>query len=79
MRHHKFILIGFIFLLNYTSKAQNNTKVSANFYPNKNRVEITQNIALINNSDKVLDSVFLVDWNNSYSSKNSELAKRFAD
>ncbi|WP_255593065.1 metalloprotease [Mesoflavibacter sp. SCSIO 43206] len=53
--------------------------INAVFDTNNHSIAITQNITYYNNSNKVLDTIYLNDWSHSYSSKTSPLAERFAD
>lgn len=59
--------------------AQNNITVNAKFHPDKKSIAISQSITITNTTSKTLDSIYLYDWNNSYSSRGTELAKRFAE
>lgn len=68
-----------ILCFSYSVIAQNHITVNAKFNPDKKEIVVSQSISIINTTPKVLDSVYLYDWNNSYSSRNTELAKRFAE
>jgi len=59
--------------------AQNNLSISAKFQPELNTVHINQKITITNTTQKPLANVYLYDWNNSYASNETELAKRFAE
>ncbi len=59
--------------------SQNIINVKAKFNPELNNVKINQNITLTNTSSNDLDSLIIQDWNNSFSSNKTELAKRFAE
>lgn len=74
-----FIVISFIYCFSCTVSAQNKITIAAQFNPDRNAIEITQDISITNTTNKVLDSIYLQDWNNSYSSRNTDLAKRFAE
>ncbi|WP_225312504.1 gluzincin family metallopeptidase [Pseudotamlana haliotis] len=43
------------------------------------QIKISQTIVYYNNTDDTLDNIYLNDWNNSYSSKHTPLAKRLAE
>lgn len=58
---------------------QNKLKISAEFFPELNKININQKITITNTTLKGLDSIYLSDWNNSYSSKKTDLAIRFAE
>jgi len=74
-----FLLITLLFCIIQTTNAQNNLTISAEFQPELNNVNIKQKITITNTTNKPLDSIYLYDWNNSYSSRETELAKRFAE
>ena len=73
------LLITLLFCISQTTNAQNNLTISAEFQPDVNNVNIKQEITITNTTNKPLDSIYLYDWNNSYSSRETELAKRFAE
>lgn len=74
-----FLLITFLFCIIQTTNAQNDLTISAEFQPEVNKVNINQKITIINTTNKPLDSIYLYDWNNSCASRDTELAKRFAE
>ena len=59
--------------------AQNSIDLKAKFDVSNKSINITQNIVYQNTSNDTLYAIFLNDWNNSYSSKKTPLAKRFAE
>lgn len=59
--------------------AQNKIDVNAIFDVETKTISITQTITYKNESDTALDSIFLHDWNNSFSNKSTPLAKRFEE
>jgi hypothetical protein len=73
------LFIYCISILCFTAYSQNNITVNAKFNPDKAEIIVSQSISITNTTTKVLDSIYLYDWNNSYSSRNTELAKRFAE
>jgi len=73
------LFISFLFCISYTTHAQNNISITAKFHPEQHKVQVKQKITLKNTSNKSLDSIYLYDWNNAYSSRDTELAKRFAE
>jgi len=79
LKYTLLILPLLIFCFSNTTNAQNHITISAQFYPDQNKVQIAQKITLKNTTNKTLDSIFLYDWNNSYSSRDTELAMRFAE
>ncbi|MGC6432543.1 MAG: metalloprotease [Jejuia sp.] len=58
---------------------QNKISVDANFDVDKKLIHISQNISYNNSSKDTLGVIYLNDWANSYSAKNTELAIRLAD
>ncbi|GAA4231218.1 hypothetical protein GCM10022291_03210 [Postechiella marina] len=69
-------------IITFTSIAafsQNKIDLEAYFDVEKREITISQTIQYFNDSYKELSTVYLNDWNNSYSTKNTALAKRLAD
>ena len=59
------------------SLAQNNSiTIKADFNPTKNELKIQQEIVFINNSDSILNQIFLHNWINSFRDKKTPLSKR---
>ena len=79
MKHLFYFIIYSFCCFNISVNAQNNITVAAVFNPDKKEIAISQSISITNTTSKVLDSIYLYDWNNSYSSRNTELANRFAE
>ena len=79
MKQTLFLLLTFLFCITQSANAQNKLNISAEFQPELNTVTIKQGITITNTTNKPLDSIYLYDWNNSYSSRETELAKRFAE
>ncbi len=76
LRFFNFIIcISFSFV----AISQNAISVNASFDIEKRSVTIEQTIKYHNSTNTVLDSIYLNDWSNSYSSKNTPLADRFAE
>ena len=73
------LVIIFVFCSPILLQSQNNLEINAIFQPETSNVIVTQKITIINTSNKILDSIYLYDWNNSYSSSKTDLAKRFAE
>lgn len=74
------LLIVWLFVLtSIFASGQNRIDIKAKFdVPNKS-ILITQNIVYQNTSNDTLQSIYLNDWNNSYSTKTTPLAKRFTE
>jgi len=57
--------------------AQNNTiAIKADFNPSKNELKIQQEIVFFNNSDSILNHIFLHNWINSFRDRKTPLSKR---
>ncbi|TRO65750.1 M1 family metallopeptidase [Christiangramia sabulilitoris] len=59
--------------------AQNAIEVNARLIDSIHTIQIDQKIKFINTGDGELNTIYLNDWNNAFSSKTSALAKRFAE
>lgn len=59
--------------------SQNLMDIKADFNVHKNEIKISQEITYFNTSNDTLQEIYLNDWSNSYSTKNTPLAKRFAE
>ncbi|MGJ8549285.1 metalloprotease [Winogradskyella wichelsiae] len=59
--------------------AQNTIDINANVNVDTKTIAITQTIVYKNESKDTLQTIYLNDWNNSYSSKSTPLAKRFEE
>ena len=68
-----------LLLVSFSMKAQHTITVNANLNSEDHTISITQEIAYINTSETTLNELFLNDWANSFSSKTTPLAKRFAE
>jgi hypothetical protein len=58
---------------------QNNLTINAEVDIITKQIKITQTIDYFNNTEYELTKIYLHDWNNSFSSKNTPLAKRFSE
>ncbi|MGV9004085.1 aminopeptidase [Flavobacterium sp.] len=63
----------------FTTFAQHDSKLSAEFNSENKTISVIQELTYFNQSDQALNFIVLSDWNNAYSNKNSPLAKRFSD
>lgn len=72
--------IHFILLfLSISASAQHSIDIKARINIEKKTIEVEQEIEYFNSSDILINEIYLNDWNNAFSSKNSALAKRFSD
>ena len=67
------------FFCAYTLVAQNEISVDATLNPENESLSIVQTVLFKNTSDTVLDTLYFNDWANSFASKTTPLAKRFAE
>ncbi len=75
--NHYISIIGF-FLITLT-QAQHQIHIDATLAPELRTISIQQELVYKNNSDSILNEIYLNDWANSFSSKTTPLAKRFAE
>lgn len=76
----KKLYISFLFLIFGTiAGAQNKIDIIADVDVDTKTITIDQTIIYKNESNDVLSEVYLNDWNNSYSTKSTPLAKRFEE
>jgi len=73
-------LRNIIFLcLAIQASAQHTINIEASLNSSQKTLSIQQEIVYKNTSSQVLDEIYLFDWANSFSSKTTPLAKRFAE
>ncbi|SFU53952.1 hypothetical protein SAMN05216480_106138 [Pustulibacterium marinum] len=58
---------------------QNTQTITATLHEDAMAINVQQNIVFHNQSTDTLNQLYLYDWNNAYSNKNTALAKRFAE
>ncbi len=76
LRFLNFLLFG---LLGLTASSQNSIDLRAVFNIEKKGIAISETISYQNTSKDTLQTIYLNDWNNSYSTKKTPLAIRMAD
>lgn len=76
LRFLSFILFSLICFISF---GQNKIDLKAVFDIEKKQIKISQTIQYQNTSQDVLDTIYLNDWANSYSTKKTPLAIRIAD
>ena len=77
---NKTSLIAFILCaFSFSIAAQNALDINATVQVDTKTITIVQTIVYQNESDHVLDTIYLNDWNNSYATKTTPLAKRFEE
>ena len=77
MRHN--LLYILLFLSNLTVLAQNRIDINATFNLDDRNILMRQQIEYTNTSSEELKTIYLNDWSNSYSTKTTPLARRFAE
>lgn len=60
-------------------KAQHNIEINATYLPEKQILDIKQDLIFHNQSNDTLHYILLNDWNHSFSSNKTPLAQRFSD
>ena len=65
--------------LAFQASAQHTINIEATLNPSQKTLSIKQEIIYKNTSTQVLNEIYLFDWANSFSSKTTPLAKRFAE
>ena len=60
-------------------QAQHQININATLVPESKTIVVEQELIYKNNSDSILKEIYLNDWANSFSSKKTPLAKRFAE
>jgi hypothetical protein len=59
--------------------AQNKIALTADFNVAQKQISVSQTITYFNTTNDTLSTIYLTDWNNSYSSKYTALGERFAE
>ncbi|MDC8004620.1 metalloprotease [Aureisphaera galaxeae] len=75
----KFWFIILVFAASLASWAQHDITVDAVLNTTTHTIDIQQEIVYQNTSEVSLNEIYLLDWANSFSNKNTPLAKRFAE
>lgn len=68
-----------LFLCAGFATAQNKISLTADFNVMQKQIRVSQTITYYNTTNDTLTSIYLTDWNNSYSSKYTALGQRFAE
>jgi len=75
----KIAFFVFVFLVTSKQYGQHHSKMTLEINREKNTINVSQELVFFNETKDTLQSILLNDWNNSYSDKNSLLARRFSD
>ncbi len=73
------IAFGLLFLFSGKLLAQHSSKISVIVDSENKVLKVKQELLFKNQSSESINHIILNDWNHSYSSKNTPLAKRFSD
>ncbi|WP_452227803.1 metalloprotease [Lacinutrix sp. MEBiC02404] len=76
---NKHLLIALFTFVNFYSFSQNTIDLKATFDVENKKIKIAQTIQYQNTTNNTLEYIYLNDWSNSYSTKSTPLAKRFAE
>ncbi|MEZ4817656.1 MAG: metalloprotease [Flavobacteriaceae bacterium] len=68
-----------LILLTVSVHAQHTLHIDAVLNPETQSLSITQQITFVNTSETSISEIYLLDWANSFSSKTTPLAERFAE
>ena len=69
-----YILSLIILCFGSIALGQNKIDIQAELNTEKNQIKISQNITYFNATSDTLQTIYLNDWSNSYSTKNTPLA-----
>ena len=75
----RFLYCLIFFAICFSTFGQNKIDLKAAFDIENREIKISQTIQFQNTTDAVLHTIYLNDWNNSYSTKKTPLAIRIAD
>ncbi|WP_370392125.1 metalloprotease [uncultured Winogradskyella sp.] len=78
MTKYSYITLALIFCV-LSLKGQNILDIDAYVDIEERTIRVTQQIIYTNTTADTLDTIYLNDWNNSYSTKSTPLAKRFEE
>ena len=71
-------ILSFLLILSITgSTGQSSIQINARLIPAKKTIELDQILSYTNTSDSTWHEIYLTDWANSFSSKQTPLAQRF--
>lgn len=73
------ILFCLALLVSTRQYAQHHSKMMVDIKPDEKTVQVQQELTFYNQTNEILTTIVLNDWNNAYSSKTTPLAERFSD
>lgn len=59
--------------------AQHKNHITATLIPEEHIINVQQEITFFNSSKEALNQLYIQDWNNAFSNKNTPLAQRFSE
>lgn len=77
IRHH--FALYLLLLVSIAAFGQHKNSLTATVYAEAKRIKVVQKITYQNETDTVLNEIYLNDWNHAFSGKDTPLAKRFAE
>ena len=72
-------LFSFLFLSILLGQSNNSYEINVELIQEDKLLIINQKMIFNNDSNNIIEKVFLEDWSNSYRDNNSKLAKRISD
>jgi len=75
----KHLIFGVCILFCLSINAQHELTIDATLIPTETSIEIQQTTRYVNTSEETLTEIYFNDWANSFSTKTTPLAKRFAE
>ncbi|TRZ45210.1 M1 family metallopeptidase [Robertkochia solimangrovi] len=72
-------ILFLLLLLVFTGYSQSSYEIKAHLLPNTHQINIEHKLVFHNQSNDTLNEIYFYDWNNSFSNKNTALAKRFGE
>ena len=76
LKIHQTILKLCLFWSVFTVAQNNSIAIKADFNPEKDEMKIQQEIVFFNNSDAILNHIYLHNWANSFRDRKTPLSKR---
>jgi hypothetical protein len=76
---HRGLLYVLFLVFGVQTYAQHDISIQATLNPQEQSIAITQEVSFTNTTSKPLDTLYFNDWANSFATKTTPLAKRFAE
>ena len=75
----QYLIYFYALFFSWLGYGQNKIDIAASVNPNDKSIKVLQTITYVNTTKDTLKTIYLNDWNHSYSSKTTPLAKRFEE